>query len=231
MALPSSEQDKLKLLINDEHEGQQNVGETFLTESKQPVTSNVDDAKPDLEGSQRVNQSDVKGVQGNLSQVQDSREVDTAAQTSYIGAQQSYLTSGTAGVTQFPNSVMLSKGTARAQTKSPTSRYRHIPTENLKFNKFMDLIFGSKMSQDEIKEEIQNYVQALETNYNQTIREMKTLLDKERVKIKRFSFEKVNEVSQKNELESLFVECIEEIRKGIMKRRLKNEIMNKKKYQ
>jgi parvulin-like peptidyl-prolyl isomerase len=38
-------------------------------------------------------------------------------------------------------------------------------------------------------------------------------------------------VSQKNELERLFVECIEEIRKGIMKRRLKNEIMNKKKYQ
>ena len=71
----------------------------------------------------------------------------------------------------------------------------------------------------------------LETNYNQTIRDLKTVIHKERMKAKRSSFEKVNEVSQKNELESLFVECIEEIRKGIMKRRLKNEIMNKKKYQ
>ena len=34
----------------------------------------------------------------------------------------------------------------------------------------------------------------------------------------------------KNELESLFVECIEEVRKEIMRRRIKNEIYNKKKF-
>jgi len=95
----------------------------------------------------------------------------------------------------------------------------------------MDLIFTSKMAPEEQKDEIVKYVSLLETNYNQTIRELKISIHKERMKIKRSSFEKVNEVSQKNELESLFVECIEEIRKGIMKRRLKNEIMNKKKYQ
>lgn len=39
------------------------------------------------------------------------------------------------------------------------------------------------------------------------------------------------EVSHKNDLESLFVECIEEVRKEIMRRRLKNEIYNKKKFQ
>lgn len=87
------------------------------------------------------------------------------------------------------------------------------------------------MTPDEQKEEIVKYVSLLETNYNSTIRDLKTTINKEKIKVKRSSFEKVNEVSQKNELESLFVECIEEIRKGIMKRRLKNEIMNKKKYQ
>ena len=71
----------------------------------------------------------------------------------------------------------------------------------------------------------------METNYNQTIKDLRILVDKERNRNKKASFEKVNEISQKNELECLFVECIEEIRKGIMKRRLKNEIMNKKKYQ
>jgi len=35
---------------------------------------------------------------------------------------------------------------------------------------------------------------------------------------------------EKSELEGLFVECIEEVRKEIMKRRLKNEIYNKKKF-
>jgi len=57
------------------------------------------------------------------------------------------------------------------------------------------------------------------------------MLDKEKSKSKRANFDRVNEVTQKNELENLFVECIEEIRKDIMKRRLKNEIFNKKKFQ
>jgi hypothetical protein len=35
----------------------------------------------------------------------------------------------------------------------------------------------------------------------------------------------------RNELENLFVDCIEEVRKDIMKRRLKNEIYNKKQSQ
>lgn len=37
--------------------------------------------------------------------------------------------------------------------------------------------------------------------------------------------------TERNELESLFIECIEEVRKEIMKRRLKNEIYNRKKFQ
>jgi hypothetical protein len=45
------------------------------------------------------------------------------------------------------------------------------------------------------------------------------------------NFDKVNETSKKNDLESLFVECIEEVRKDIMRRRIKNEIYNKKKFQ
>jgi neutral trehalase len=42
--------------------------------------------------------------------------------------------------------------------------------------------------------------------------------------------QQVNQTSEKNELETLFVDCIEEVRKDIMKRRLKNEIYNKKKF-
>lgn len=38
-------------------------------------------------------------------------------------------------------------------------------------------------------------------------------------------------MTEKNQLEGLFVECIEEVRKDIMKRRLKHEILNKKKFQ
>ena len=57
------------------------------------------------------------------------------------------------------------------------------------------------------------------------------ILDKERLKSKKVQAERVNENTEKNELEGLFVDCIEEVRKDIMKRRLKNEIYNKKKFQ
>jgi hypothetical protein len=39
----------------------------------------------------------------------------------------------------------------------------------------------------------------------------------------------VNIITEKNELESLFVDCIEDVRKDIMKRRLKNELTSRKK--
>lgn len=86
------------------------------------------------------------------------------------------------------------------------------------------------MTKEDIKDEIMKYVQALETNYMDTITDLKDQLTKERLKLKRLNFEKIAEITGKNELESLFVECIEEVRKDIMKRRLKNEIFSKKKF-
>lgn len=52
------------------------------------------------------------------------------------------------------------------------SRYRNIPTENMKFQQFIDLLFESNMNKEEMKFEILNYTQALETNYNDTIKNL-----------------------------------------------------------
>jgi hypothetical protein len=38
----------------------------------------------------------------------------------------------------------------------------------------------------------------------------------------------VNEVSEKSELEQLFIECIEEVRKEVMRRRFRSEVSNSK---
>jgi len=59
---------------------------------------------------------------------------------------------------------------------------------------------------------------------------LKLVIDREKNKIRKVVADKVNDNTEKNELESLFVDCIEEVRKDIMKRRLKNEIYNKKKF-
>ena len=52
------------------------------------------------------------------------------------------------------------------------SRYRNIPTENIKFQQFVDLLFDSNMNKDDMKFEILNYTQALETNYTETIKNL-----------------------------------------------------------
>lgn len=87
------------------------------------------------------------------------------------------------------------------------------------------------MTRDDIKDEIGKYVQALETNYTEVIKELKMQIEREKNRLRKTLSEKVNDNTDKNELESMFVDCIEEVRKDIMKRRLKNEIYNKKKFQ
>ena len=51
------------------------------------------------------------------------------------------------------------------------------------------------MERDDVKREITSYVQALETNYNDSIRDLKMLLEKERTRLKKINFEKVSETS------------------------------------
>ena len=70
---------------------------------------------------------------------------------------------------------------------------------------------------------------ALETNYTDTIRDLKHQIDVIQKKFKKLQGQKVNTATEKGELEVLFVDCIEDVRKEIMRRRLKNEILTRKK--
>jgi len=81
---------------------------------------------------------------------------------------------------------------------------------------------------EQIKEEVVKYVQALETNYTDSIRLLKEKNEKLVKQVKLVRSEKVNEASEKSDLESLFVGCIEEVRKEVMRRRFRNEVANRK---
>lgn len=104
-----------------------------------------------------------------------------------------------------------------------------IPTENLKFSQFLDIMFNSKLSVDEVKKETRDYVQVLETNYTDKIRELKIALEKHQKKIVHERNKSVTNAVEKTDLEQLFVSCIEQVRKDIIKRRLKAEVQARKK--
>ena len=74
-------------------------------------------------------------------------------------------------------------------------------------------------------------MQLLETSYTETVYDFKQMFEREKDSKRKIVNEKASEVAQHNELESLFVGCVEDVRKDIMKRRLKNEVYNKKKFQ
>ncbi len=73
-----------------------------------------------------------------------------------------------------------------------TSRYAHIPSENLKFQSFIEALFGSKMTREDVKEEVKAYVSVLETNYNDTIKELKLQIENLTKKLRMAKSEKAN---------------------------------------
>ena len=112
-----------------------------------------------------------------------------------------------------------------------TSRYRQgtIPTENIKFSQFLDILFTSGMTKNEIKNETQGYVQVLETNYTDKIRELKVENEREKRRVAQEKTKKTVKTMEKNDLEQLFVRCVEDMRKEIIRRRLKAEVTARKK--
>ena len=85
------------------------------------------------------------------------------------------------------------------------------------------------MEKEDIKYEILNYVQALETNYNDSIAEQKLRFERLKTQLRKEKSKNVNDVLEKGDLENLFVDCVEDVRRNVIKRRLKSEIIGKKK--
>lgn len=85
------------------------------------------------------------------------------------------------------------------------------------------------MKNTDIKHEVKEYVSVLETNYTDKIKELQVKVEKLNKKVKSIKNSNVDQVVEKNELESLFVDCVEDIRREVIRRRLKAEITGKKK--
>jgi hypothetical protein len=163
----------------------------------------------------------------------DSQQIDALESTNLLetNSNTSKLDLGKTPANRSLNQSMIQSSVKRTRPISPISKYKNIQSQNIKFSSFLEMLFKSKLANDQIQKEIQDYVTAWETKQNYKFLDLRLKIDKERKKRIFDDSVKVNEATDKNELETVFVDCIEEVRKEIMRRRLKQEIVNKRKYQ
>ena len=92
--------------------------------------------------------------------------------------------------------------------------YHDIPTKNIKYEEFLKTLFNSSLSKPQIMEEILLYNQALETGYNHKVSQIVSQNSKFRWWIPSLSKGlDVNQVVKRTEMENLFLDCVEEVRK------------------
>ena len=85
-----------------------------------------------------------------------------------------------------------------------------------------------KLTVPQVKQELKTFVQALETNYTDSLRALRAKNDKLALQVRQLTAGKASEVSEKSEIEHLFIECIEEVRKEVMRRRFRQEVAHKR---
>ena len=68
-----------------------------------------------------------------------------------------------------------------------------------------------------------------ETRYLETIKHVKNQMESDKRKFRNINAERVAQIAQKNELEDFFLQCVEEVRKDIIKRKsMPNKTFSKK---
>ena len=75
--------------------------------------------------------------------------------------------------------------------------------------------------------QLEHFFHELEIKYNESIKHLKNTLENERKKFKQFSAQQSSAFFVKSDLETLFLDCVEEVRKEISRRKVKNTVEQK----
>ena len=102
-------------------------------------------------------------------------------------------------------------------SKQP-SKFQNIDY-NIKFKAFANFLKNLNLSFEEIMEQIEGYIENLNKKYLAIYNNIKQQLEKEKNDSKRENSEKSNYLYQRNELEEIFFNCVQEIKKEIVKRK------------
>jgi len=101
---------------------------------------------------------------------------------------------------------------------------------SLKKEQHLSIDFKNAIPVDEYRKVVQENAELKERElkYAETIRHLKNQIDQEKKNARSLRADKVNFMMQRNELEEFFLQCIEEVRKDIVKRKSLNQATQKK---
>ncbi|CAG9328851.1 unnamed protein product [Blepharisma stoltei] len=107
---------------------------------------------------------------------------------------------------------------ASIKNYSPVSKYGIV---------VLDLLQKYSIKDGSFYVEIENYLLNQEKQYNEAIKHYKNTLDNKKKKIQNITAQQTSVFLEKSESESLFLECVEEVRKEVLRRRAKT-LLNQK---
>jgi hypothetical protein len=96
-----------------------------------------------------------------------------------------------------------------------------------KTGEVIEEIFNKYFNQGTFLQELEKFFYDLEVKFNDSIRHLKTSLENEKKKVKQITAQQSSTFFVKSDLENLFLECVEEVRKDISRRKAKNLVDQK----
>jgi len=91
----------------------------------------------------------------------------------------------------------------------------------------LEVLQKHKRKSKEFLEELERYMEAQESKFHESVKHYKSIIENEKKKIINLNAKKNNAFVQKSDLEGLFLECVEEVRKEVLRRRAKSLLQQK----
>ena len=96
-----------------------------------------------------------------------------------------------------------------------------------KTGEIIEDLYNKHAAQGNFLNELETCFHDLEVKYNESIRHLKSLVDSEKRKVKQVTAQQSSNFFVKSDLENLFLECVEEVRKEISRRKAKSLVDQK----
>ena len=102
-------------------------------------------------------------------------------------------------------------------------------TENMKFKAVVKMLLDAQVTREELEEELSHFVNNMERRMNERVDKLLERVEIEKRKVAQLKVKvPAAQAASVGEVEGLFLDCVETVRREVGKRKLKGEMLNKR---